>query len=103
MLLYSIVFLIKAMYDTILSLRMFVGGVIRGTSKKDNKAFSLRMDKSVYNKLSEFCNLTGQMKTVAVERALLMYMESYEKNMCERFGGRKKRVNEKLLFEIDCC
>ena len=29
------------------------------------------------------------MKTVAVERALLMYMESYEQNMREIFGGRK--------------
>lgn len=57
--------------------------------KKDYKAFSLRMDKSVYNRLSEFCDKTGQMKTVAVERALLMYMESYEQNMRELFVGRR--------------
>ena len=47
------------------------------------------MDKAVYDKLCDFCEKTGQMKTVAVERALLMYMESYEQNMREIFGGRK--------------
>ena len=57
--------------------------------KKEYKAFSLRMDKDVYDKLCDFCEKTGQMKTVAVERALLMYMESYEKNMCELFAVRK--------------
>lgn len=57
--------------------------------KKEYKAFSLRMDKDVYDKLCVFCEKTGQMKTVAVERALIMYMESYEKNMCELFAGRK--------------
>lgn len=57
--------------------------------KKEYKAFSLRMDKDVYDKLCYFCEKTGQMKTVAVERALLMYMESYEQNMREIFGGRK--------------
>ena len=57
--------------------------------KKEYKAFSLRMDKDVYDKLCDFCEKTGQMKTVAVERALLMYMESYEKNMCELFVVRK--------------
>lgn len=36
-----------------------------------------------------FCEKTGHMKTVAVERALLMYMESYEQNIREVFGGRK--------------
>ena len=57
--------------------------------KKEYKAFSLRMDKDVYDKLCDFCEKTGQMKTVAVERALLMYMEFYEKNMCELFAVRK--------------
>ena len=47
------------------------------------------MDKGVYDKLCDFCEKTGQMKTVAVERALIMYMESYEQNMREIFGGRK--------------
>ena len=57
--------------------------------KKEYKAFSLRMDKDVYDKLCDFCEKTGQMNTVPVEMALLMYMESYEQNMSELFGGRK--------------
>lgn len=57
--------------------------------RKDYKAFSLRMDKEVYDRLCSFCEKTGQMKTVAVERALLMYIASYEQNMLEKFSGRR--------------
>lgn len=60
--------------------------------RKEYKAFSLRMDKTVYEKLCDFCDKTGQMKTVAVERALLMYMESYEKNMRELFGAKGDKL-----------
>ena len=56
------------------------------------------MDKDVYDKLCDFCEKTGQMKTVAVERALLMYMESYEQNMREIFGGRKDAGKWKTML-----
>ena len=74
-------------YD--LAIKTINGGDIVIRPRKEHQAFSLRMDKAVYDKLCDFCEKTGQMKTVAVERALLMYMESYEKNMCELFAVRK--------------
>ena len=43
--------------------------------KKESKPFNIRMEESVYDKLVEFCNVSGQSKTLAVERAILLYIE----------------------------
>lgn len=43
--------------------------------KKESKPFNIRMEKSVYDKLVEFCEVSGQSKTLAVERAILLYIE----------------------------
>ena len=45
--------------------------------RKESKPFNIRMDKAVYDKLEEFCDTAGQTKTVAVERAVLMYVEHF--------------------------
>ena len=45
--------------------------------KKENHPISIRMDKAIYDKLTEFCEVSGQPKTVAIERALLDYMKEY--------------------------
>lgn len=43
--------------------------------KKDSKPFNIRMERSVYDKLVEFCKESGQSKTIAVECAVQMYIE----------------------------
>ncbi len=42
--------------------------------KKESKPFNIRMEKSIYDKLVEFCEVSGQSKTLAVERAVLLYI-----------------------------
>lgn len=49
--------------------------------KKDSKPFSIRMDKKIYDKLEAFCEDSGQPKTLAIERAVNMYIDDYEKKM----------------------
>ena len=45
--------------------------------KKENHPISIRMDKAVYDRLNEFCEVSGQPKTVAIERALVAYISNY--------------------------
>ncbi len=49
--------------------------------KKDHTPTSFRLATDVYNRLEAFCKETGQPKTVAVERAITMYIDDYEKKM----------------------
>ena len=51
-----------------------------GRPRKDNKPISMRLETSIFNKLEEFCETTGLSKTVAVERAIVKYIEDYEKD-----------------------
>ncbi len=44
-------------------------------AKKESKPFNIRMEKSVYDMLVKFCEISGQSKTLAVERAILLYVE----------------------------
>ncbi len=48
-------------------------------AKKDNTPTSFRLATEVYDRLSKFCEESGQPKTVAVERAIMMYIDDYEK------------------------
>ena len=50
-------------------------------ARKENVPVSVRMEKSVYEKLNQFCTDSGQSKTVAVERALEMYIDDYYEKM----------------------
>lgn len=47
--------------------------------KKDNTPTSFRLATDVYERLSKFCEESGQPKTVAVERAINMYIDDYAK------------------------
>lgn len=46
--------------------------------KKDARMFSVKLATPVYDKLSRFCNESGQNKTIAVERALSQYIDDYD-------------------------
>ena len=45
--------------------------------KKDNVPVSLRIEKELFDRLNQFCEDSGQSKTVAMERALTMYIDDY--------------------------
>ena len=46
---------------------------------KECKAITIRMDATIYDQLDEFCKEAGQAKTVAIERALTMYIDNYKR------------------------
>lgn len=43
--------------------------------KKDAKNFACKFDREIFEKLEEFCKLSGQNKTAVVERAVEKYIE----------------------------
>ncbi|MBE5788975.1 MAG: hypothetical protein E7325_04880 [Clostridiales bacterium] len=43
--------------------------------KKDAKNFGCKFDREIFEKLEEFCELSGQSKTMVVERAVEKYLE----------------------------
>ena len=49
--------------------------------KKENVLVSIRMEKQTYDRLIEFCEESGQPKTVAIERAVNLYIDEYNKKM----------------------
>ena len=49
--------------------------------KKESHSITLRMDKQIYDRLSVYCEDSGQSKTIAIERAINMYIDEYEKKM----------------------
>ena len=61
--------------------------------KKENHPISIRMDKAVYDRLNAFCEVSGQPKTVAIERALIDYINKYY--------SEKKTFGEKKLSSFE--
>lgn len=51
--------------------------------KKDSKNFACKFDRTIYEKLEEFCRLSGQSKTAVVERAVQKYLEENMEKMRE--------------------
>lgn len=45
--------------------------------KKDNHPLSMRIDKNIYERLNQYCEDSGQTKTMAIERALVSYIDDY--------------------------
>ena len=62
-------------------------------AKKDNVPVSVRLEKGIFEKLSRFCEDSGQPKTVAVERALEMYIDDYYEKI-------RQSKQEKLFHEV---
>lgn len=54
--------------------------------KKDSKPFSIKMDSTTYMRLEAYCKHSGQPKTLAIERAINMFIDDYDEKM--------KRINE---------
>ncbi len=47
-------------------------------AKKENTPVSFRISTAIYERLKMFCEKSGQSKTVAVERAITMYIDEFE-------------------------
>ncbi len=60
-----------------------------GRTKKNNTPTSFRLATDVYERLEKFCEESGQSKTVAVERAITMYIDDYEAKMKIIEKGKK--------------
>ena len=63
--------------------------------KKENHPISIRMDKAIYDRLTDFCEVSGQPKTVAIERAIVAYVNEYYRRdkkaeRPESFGENKE-------------
>lgn len=46
--------------------------------KKNGKYLNVCIQEEIYQKLEDFCAEAGQTKTIAVERALIQYIENYD-------------------------
>ena len=53
-------------------------------SKKDAKILNIKLDTAVHTQLEQYCEETGQTKTVAVERILGKYFTSYFSESVEK-------------------
>ena len=51
--------------------------------KKDSKNFGCKFDREIFEKLEEFCKLSGMNKTTVVERAVEKYLEENMEKMRE--------------------
>ena len=49
--------------------------------QKEYQPVTIRMDKATYDRMSQFCEEAGQSKTVAIERAMNMYIDDYDEKM----------------------
>lgn len=47
-------------------------------AKKDATPISIKMDQVTFDRLTTFCEQSGQPKTVAIERAVNMYIDRYD-------------------------
>ena len=56
---------------------------------KESHPFSIRMDKVIFERLNQFCEESGQSKTVAIERAVSKYVDEYEEQMKKLKGLEK--------------
>lgn len=59
--------------------------------KKDAKILNIKLATPVYEDLQKFCDESGQTKTVAVERAVIAYIEDYNKKqaLLKKLEGKK--------------
>lgn len=54
-----------------------------GREKKDAKPFGCKFDREIFEKLEEFCKISGQNKTFVVERAVEKYLDENMEKMRE--------------------
>ena len=58
--------------------------------KKEYTPITIKLEKDLFNRLSEYCEIAGQSKTKATERALKMYIDAYEQKEGVAITGKEK-------------
>lgn len=58
--------------------------------KKDSHPVTVRMEQELLDRLNDFCDRSGQPKTVAIERAVKAYIDSYDEDMKKLKVGKNK-------------
>lgn len=51
--------------------------------KKDARNFACKLDRGIFDRLEEYCKISGQSKTAVVERALQKYLKKNLEKMRE--------------------
>ena len=51
--------------------------------KKDARNFACKLDREIFEKLEEYCKISGQSKTAVAERALQKYLKKNFEKMRE--------------------
>ena len=67
-----------------------------GRPKKEGQYLNVRIDKGIYDRISEICEEAGHTKAYVVEKALTGFIEDYEENqeVLQRIrDGSAKLVN----------
>lgn len=57
--------------------------------KKESTPVSVRMETGTFERLKGFCQVSGQTKTGAIERAVNRYIDEYEEQMKKLKAMRK--------------
>lgn len=63
-----------------------------GRPRKDGQYLNVCIDKRLYNRLSEYCAVSGQPKTVVVERVIGNFLDEYERNPSAALESIQKKT-----------
>ena len=55
---------------------------------KESHPLSIRMEQVTFDRLNRFCEDSGQSKTIAIERAVNMYIDDYDVKMKKLASGK---------------
>lgn len=62
------------------------------TKQKDATPVSIRMDNAVLEQLEWYCDDSGQTKTLAIERALVAYIDEYKRRKAVADAADKNKT-----------
>jgi len=63
--------------------------------KKDATPISMKMDQATFDRLEAFCRHSGQSKTMAIERAVNMYIDRYN-DMISSYARRGQTIRSEI-------
>ena len=56
------------------------------------------MEQGLFDRMEDFCERSGQSKTVALERALTAYIDAYDKMLKRAKKGKKEQERKQKLL-----
>ncbi|MBR5719189.1 MAG: CopG family transcriptional regulator [Clostridia bacterium] len=58
--------------------------------RKESHPITVRLEQNIYDRLNDFCERSGQPKTVAIERAIKTYIESFDGDLLSKLEVHKQ-------------